>query len=66
MNRMIEQNTDYAYKLKYMENRIRMNVPPEEILKSVRKDIEAFVQDAEQFDDLTMLCLVYKGNGEQA
>ena len=40
--------------------------PPKEILKSVRKDVEEFVQDAEQFDDLTMLCLVYKGNGEQA
>ena len=38
-------------------------VSPEEILKSIRKDIE---EDAEQFDDLTMLCLVYKGNGEQA
>ena len=31
-----------------------------------RKDIEAFVQDAEQFDDLTMLCLEYKGPQNQA
>ena len=38
---------------------------PEQIVKSVRADIEAFVEDAEQFDDLTMLCLVYKGPGTQ-
>ena len=24
--------------------------------------VDRFVQDAEQFDDLTMLCLEYKGN----
>ena len=34
---------------------------PEEILKSVRKDVDVFVKEAEQFDDLTMLCLEYKG-----
>ena len=34
---------------------------PEELLKSVRKAVDAFVGDAEQFDDLTMLCLEYKG-----
>ena len=34
---------------------------PEEILKAVRSAVDAFVQDAEQFDDLTMLCLEYKG-----
>ena len=32
-----------------------------EILKSVRQAVDAFVKDAEQFDDLTMLCLDYKG-----
>ena len=36
---------------------------PEEILKNVRKAVDAFVKDAEQFDDLTMLCLEYKGGG---
>ena len=35
--------------------------PPERILRSVRADLEGFVKDAEQFDDLTMLCLEYKG-----
>lgn len=34
---------------------------PEELLKSVRKAVDAFVGDAEQFDDLTMLCLEYRG-----
>lgn len=34
---------------------------PEEILANVRKAVDAFVQDAEQFDDLSMLCLEYYG-----
>ncbi len=34
---------------------------PEKILKHVRKSVDAFVDKAEQFDDLTMLCLEYKG-----
>ena len=35
--------------------------PPETALKNVRAAVDGFVQDAEQFDDLTMLCLEYKG-----
>ena len=38
---------------------------PEELLKQVRKAVDDFVKDAEQFDDLTMLCLEYKGKGEE-
>ena len=34
---------------------------PEETLKSVRKAVDGFVKDAEQFDDLTMLCMEYRG-----
>ncbi len=34
---------------------------PEQLLKNVRKAVDEFVQDAEQFDDLTMMCLEYKG-----
>lgn len=37
------------------------NESPQEILKTVRTSVDAFVKDAEQFDDLTMLCLEYKG-----
>ncbi len=34
---------------------------PEAILKNVRRHVDDFVKDAEQFDDLTMLCFEYKG-----
>ena len=34
---------------------------PENILKSVRASVDRFVGKAEQFDDLTMVCLTYKG-----
>lgn len=34
---------------------------PEQILKNVRREIDAFVQGASQFDDITMLCLKYMG-----
>jgi len=35
---------------------------PEKALKNVREAVSGFVKDAEQFDDLTMLCVEYKGN----
>ena len=38
---------------------------PERILRTVRGEIRKFVREAEQFDDLTMLCLEYKGHGEK-
>ena len=34
---------------------------PREILACVREAVDAFVGEAEQFDDLTMLCLEYRG-----
>ena len=34
---------------------------PEDILHGVRKSVDTFVGDAEQFDDLTMLCVEYLG-----
>ncbi|MBQ6431007.1 MAG: SpoIIE family protein phosphatase [Oscillospiraceae bacterium] len=33
---------------------------PKEALRAVRQDIDRFVQDAPQFDDITMLCLALK------
>ena len=36
---------------------------PEQVLKQVRLAVDGFVRDAEQFDDLTMLCLTYEGPG---
>ena len=35
---------------------------PEQILVDVRGAISRFVREAEQFDDMTMLCLEYKGS----
>ena len=37
------------------------DAPPREILKNVRRATDRFVKDAEQFDDLTMLCIEYNG-----
>ena len=34
---------------------------PETIIRSMRHDVDEFVQEAEQFDDLTMLCMEYRG-----
>ena len=34
---------------------------PERILENVRAAVDGFVRDAEQFDDLTMLCIEYRG-----
>ena len=36
---------------------------PEQILNNVHTAVKEFVKDAEQFDDLTMLCMEYKGKG---
>ena len=37
---------------------------PKETLDNVRKAVDGFVREAEQFDDLTMMCLEYKGKGK--
>ena len=34
---------------------------PEQILKNVLRAVDGFVKDAEQFDDLTMMCVEYRG-----
>ena len=34
---------------------------PMDVLKNVKRAVDRFVLNAEQFDDLTMLCLEYKG-----
>ena len=35
---------------------------PESVLQNVRTAVDGFVKNAEQFDDLTMLCMEYKGD----
>ncbi len=37
---------------------------PQGVLKGVRRSVDGFVQQAEQFDDLTMLCVVFRGHEE--
>ena len=39
------------------------NATPTEILKIVREEVDRFTDGAEQFDDITMLCIEYKGTG---
>ena len=38
---------------------------PKQLLLSVRRAVDNFVKDAEQFDDLTMLCLEYLGSKKE-
>lgn len=38
-----------------------VSASPEKILEEVTQSVNAFVKDAEQFDDMTMMCLEYKG-----
>ncbi|MBQ3431670.1 MAG: SpoIIE family protein phosphatase [Clostridia bacterium] len=38
---------------------------PRETLENMRSAVDAFVQEAEQFDDLTMVCIEYKGEQEE-
>ena len=38
---------------------------PEQVLKNVRGAVDGFVNGAEQFDDLTMLCMEYRGKEKE-
>ena len=38
---------------------------PDEIIGNVAEAVSGFVKEAEQFDDLTMLCFEYKGNQKE-
>ncbi len=42
------------------------DAPPEQVLANVIQDITGFVDGAEQFDDITMLCFRYTGPGEMS
>ena len=44
---------------------VNPDADPETLLKNVRGAVDGFVKEAEQFDDLTMLCLEYHGNKGQ-
>lgn len=45
---------------------IDRNASAKDTLRNVREAVDSFVQEAEQFDDLTMLCLEYKGDSNMA
>ena len=38
-----------------------MDASPEALLRTVKKGIDDFVGEAPQFDDITMLCMEYRG-----
>ena len=42
------------------------SAPPERVLANVAEDINSFVDGAEQFDDITMLCFRYLGPSDSA
>ena len=46
-----------------LQNRKEMH--PARIIEGVKKDVERFVGDAPQFDDMTMLCIEYIGDIEE-
>ena len=51
-----------------LESVLRSTVPedePSDILQKVHNAVDDFVGDAPQFDDLTMLCMVYRGPGKE-
>ena len=38
---------------------------PDKTLRNVREAVDSFVKGAEQFDDITMMCMEYRNNGTQ-
>ena len=38
-----------------------LDADPEMLLHAVKADVDRFVDDAPQFDDITMLCMEYRG-----
>ncbi len=41
------------------------DLEPQKIIEGMKQDVEAFIGDAPQFDDMTMLCVEYKGADNQ-
>lgn len=50
-------------RLRYVLNCHR-NTSAEEICQAVKNDVDVFAGEAEQFDDITMLCLTWRGSQE--
>ena len=65
----VPESADRDFKLYGTDRMIdALNIDPDvctkDVLKNVRQSIADFVKDAEQFDDLTMMCVEYKGNNK--
>ena len=61
----VEHQRDGMERLEQVLNRVKDRTPSE-ILPEVKKDIDAFVGEAPQFDDITMLCVEYKAKMKKA
>ncbi len=66
---VVEANNSIGdmYEMERLENALN-KVPyksPEDVINGVREDVNEFVNGAEQFDDITMLCLKYIGKGKE-
>ncbi len=59
---------DELYGEERLEKVLKSNVNSSvtEICEKIKIDIDVFAGDAPQFDDITMLCLEYNGNGEKS
>ena len=65
----VTEATDAEEKMFGMDKTVdALNLNPKasthEILETVQREIDGFVKEADQFDDITMLCLEYRGTDE--
>ena len=62
----VPEATDIEYRMFGTDRLLKVlnesaDASPEQTLLDVRKAVDIFIEGAEQFDDLTMLCLEYRG-----
>ncbi len=67
----VPEATDKNEKMFGLDNTIKAlnenkESSPKKILDGIHSSVDAFVGDAPQFDDLTMLCLEYKGDSSKS
>lgn len=58
----VRETTNDEYREKYQAI-YDPEADPDELLRKVREAVDDFVGEAEQFDDLTMMCVEYRGKG---
>ncbi len=62
MNRKNEQYGMHRLEKVLVQNSKK---PPAELLPAIKADLDAFVGEAEQFDDITMLCIEFSGKDKK-